>query len=246
MKCLVAAVLSLSLLAVWVSPNLAKDAKDKAKDAAKQIKQTPVKKAEEKTAKKDAGPVLNRKMKSLSGKTVDLSKYAGKVVLIVNTASKCGLTPQYEGLQKLHEKYSDKGLAVLGFPCNQFKGQEPGTNEEISEFCTKNYGVKFDMFAKIEVNGEKRDALYKYLTAQQTEPASSGDITWNFEKFLIGRDGKVAARFIPKTKPESGELVAAIEQELKKGPATKSEKKTETKPATKAEKKAARKSRKDN
>ncbi|MEX2286764.1 MAG: glutathione peroxidase [Planctomycetaceae bacterium] len=165
-------------------------------------------------------------MKSLSGKTVDLSKYSGKVVLIVNTASQCGLTPQYEGLQKLHEKYNDKGLAVLGFPCNQFGGQEPGTEEEISEFCTQNYGVKFDMFAKIEVKGEKRDPLYKYLTEQQTEPKSSGDITWNFEKFLIGRDGKVAARFIPKTKPESEQLVASIEKELAKGKPSKSEKKS--------------------
>ena len=216
MKIFVAAVLSLSLLAVWVSPSVSKEKAKESKDT----------KAEEKSGKKDAGPVLNRKMKSLSGKTVDLSKYSGKVVLIVNTASQCGLTPQYEGLQKLHEKYNDKGLAVLGFPCNQFGAQEPGTEEEISEFCTQNYGVKFDMFAKIEVNGDNRDDLYKYLTAQQTEPKSSGKITWNFEKFLIGRDGKVAARFIPKTEPESEQLITAIETELSKGKASKSEKKS--------------------
>jgi glutathione peroxidase len=172
--------------------------------------------AEKETKNKDAGPVLSHKMKSLSGKDVDLAKYKGKVVLIVNTASACGLTPQYEGLQSLHDKYGEKGLAVLGFPCNQFGEQEPGTAEDISEFCTKNYGVKFDMFAKIEVNGENSAELYKYLTAQETKPAGKGKISWNFEKFLIGRDGNVVARFSPKVTPEDAEVVAAIENELAK------------------------------
>jgi len=172
--------------------------------------------AAEKSEKKEAGPVLNRKMKSLSGKTVDLAQYHGKVVLIVNTASECGLTPQYEGLQNLHEKYNEKGLAVLGFPCNQFGKQEPGTEKEISEFCTQNYGVKFDMFSKIEVNGENRDQLYEYLTAQDVKPAGKGDIKWNFEKFLIDRNGQVVARFIPRTEPESEEVIKAIETELAK------------------------------
>jgi glutathione peroxidase len=172
--------------------------------------------AEKEAANKDAGPVLNHKMKSLAGKEVDLARYKGKVVLIVNTASQCGLTPQYKGLEALHEQYSEKGLAVLGFPCNQFGGQEPGTAEEITEFCTKNYGVKFDLFEKIEVNGEGRHDLYKYLTAQDTKPAGKGDIKWNFEKFLIGRDGKIIARFAPTVKPQSKEVVAAIEAELAK------------------------------
>jgi len=169
-----------------------------------------------KKSRKRIGPVLNRKMKSLSGKTVDLGKYRGRVVLIVNTASKCGLTPQYEGLQTIHEKYNEEGLAVLGFPCNQFGKQEPGTATEISEFCKINYGVTFDMFSKIDVNGENRSDLYKLLATHDTKPASSGDITWNFEKFLIGRNGKIVARFSPRTKPLSKEVVKSIEAELEK------------------------------
>lgn len=159
---------------------------------------------------------LNFKMKSLDGKPVDLSKYKGKVVLIVNVASQCGNTPQYAGLEELHEKYADKGLAILGFPANEFGAQEPGSDTEIAEFCEKNYGVKFDMFSKVVVKGEGQCPLYKYLTSKDTDPKFAGDINWNFEKFLIGRDGNVVARFAPKVKPESEEVVSVIEEQLAK------------------------------
>ncbi len=160
---------------------------------------------------------INFKMKSLDGKDVDLpQKYKGKVLLVVNVASQCGLTPQYTELEALHEKYADKGLCVLGFPCNQFGKQEPGTADEIREFCTSKYGVKFDMFAKIDVNGDGACPLYKRLTALATQPKGAGDITWNFEKFLVGRDGKVVARYAPRTKPNDPLVIAAIEAELGK------------------------------
>jgi glutathione peroxidase len=162
------------------------------------------------------GPALQFKMQSLDGKDVDLNKYAGKVVLVVNVASKCGLTPQYKELQALHEKYADQGLAVLGFPCNQFGAQEPGTPDEIREFCQSNYGVSFDLFGKINVNGEDACPLYKYLTALDTKPTGSGKISWNFEKFLVGRDGEVVARFAPRTKPDDAEVIKLIEAELAK------------------------------
>lgn len=174
--------------------------------------------AVEKT-KTEKSPPLAVKMKSLDGKEVDLvEKYKGNVVLVVNVASKCGLTPQYKQLQALHDKYSKDGLAVLGFPCNQFLGQEPGTEEEIAEFCEKNYGVKFDMFAKIDVKGDKAADLYKTLTTLETKPTGKGDISWNFEKFLIGRDGQVIARFSPRTAPDAPEVLEAIEKELAKKP----------------------------
>lgn len=153
-------------------------------------------------------------MESLEGKPVELKKYAGKVVLIVNVASECGLTDQYEGLQKIYDKYKDKGLVVLGFPCNQFGMQEPGSAKEISEFCKKNYGVTFDLFKKVEVNGDGACDLYRYLTSQETQPKAKGKISWNFEKFLLGRDGKVVARYAPQTEPEDPELLAAIEKQL--------------------------------
>ena len=165
---------------------------------------------------KNVPAALNFKMKNLTGKEVDLSKYKGKVVLIVNVASYCGNTPQYKGLEDLHEKYADQGLAVLGFPANEFGKQEPGSDEEIADFCGKNYGVKFDMFSKVVVKGEGQCPLYNYLTSKETDPKFAGDVTWNFEKFLIDRDGKVVARFAPKVKPESKEVVAAIETELAK------------------------------
>ena len=164
----------------------------------------------------DSRSPLDYKMKSLSGKTVDLSTYKGKVVLIVNTASKCGNTPQYEGLENLHQKYKDQGLAVLGFPANEFGKQEPGTDLEIGEFCRKNYGVDFDMFSKIVVKGDGISPLYKHLTSAETNPNHAGPITWNFEKFLIGREGQIVARFSPRTQPESSEVVSAIERELAK------------------------------
>ena len=157
-------------------------------------------------------------MESLDGEQVDLAKYRGKVVLIVNVASKCGLTPQYEQLQALHEKYADQGLAILGFPCNQFLGQEPGTSEEIAEFCRKNYGVDFDMFAKIDVKGDDAADLYKLLTSLDTKPTGAGDISWNFEKFVLDRDGFVVGRFSPRTKPDAPEIVNLIEEQLKREP----------------------------
>ncbi len=161
---------------------------------------------------------LDFKAKTITGKEVELSKYQGKVVLVVNVASKCGLTPQYEQLQALHKKYGEQGLAILGFPCNQFREQEPGTAEEIQEFCKVNYGVQFDLFEKIEVNGDGASPLYKHLTGLETKPQGPGKISWNFEKFLIGRDGQVVARFAPKTKPDDPEVIKAIEAELAKNP----------------------------
>ena len=159
---------------------------------------------------------LSFTMKSLAGKDVDLSKYQGKVVLIVNVASKCGLTPQYEQLQALHDKYAEDGLAILGFPSNQFLWQEPGTAEQIQEFCRVNYGVTFDMFAKVNVKGKDACDLYKTLTSMDTEPVGPGKISWNFEKFIIGRDGEVVARFSPRTKPNDPEVLKVIESELAK------------------------------
>jgi glutathione peroxidase len=155
-------------------------------------------------------------MKSLEGKDVDLRQYRGQVLLIVNVASKCGLTPQYKQLEALHEKYAKEGLAVLGFPCNQFGQQEPGTAEQIQQFCHANYGVSFPMFAKVEVNGDGACPLYKHLTALETKPKGPGKIGWNFEKFVLGRDGKVVARFEPRTKPDAPEVIRVIEAELVK------------------------------
>jgi glutathione peroxidase len=160
--------------------------------------------------------VLNFKMKSLSGQDVDLSTYKGKVVLFVNVASHCGYTPQYKGLEELHEKYAKDGLVVIGVPANEFGKQEPGTDVEISEFCTTKYGVKFPMLSKVVVKGEGITPLYQYLTSKETDPKFAGPIKWNFTKFLIGKDGKIVARFESKVKPESVEMTKAIEAELKK------------------------------
>jgi glutathione peroxidase len=151
---------------------------------------------------------------ALKGGSADLAQYAGKAVLIVNVASKCGLTPQYTGLEKLQERYAEQGFTVLGVPCNQFLGQEPGSAEEIAEFCSATYGVTFPLTEKVEVNGAGRHPLYDRLTGFADAEGHSGDIRWNFEKFLIGRDGKVVARFSPQTEPESAELVAALEGAL--------------------------------
>ena len=155
-------------------------------------------------------------MKSLDGKDVDLSKYQGRVVLIVNVASKCGLTPQYKQMQALYDKYADDGLVILGFPCNQCLWQEPGNAEEIGSFCRVNYGVTFDMFAKVKVNGKGSCDLYKTLTAADTSPVGSGKIRWNFEKFVVGRNGEVVARFSPRTRPDDQEVVKLIEEQLAK------------------------------
>ncbi|HEX4056593.1 MAG TPA: glutathione peroxidase [Tepidisphaeraceae bacterium] len=155
-------------------------------------------------------------MKSLSGKDVDLAQYKGKVILMVNTASKCGNTPQYAPLEDLYKKYSGRGFVILGFPSNDFGHQEPGTDVQISEFCTKNYGVTFPMFSKVDVKGADQCDLYKLLTSPETDKPFAGVITWNFEKFLIGRDGRIVARFSPRTKPETPQVVSAIEAELAK------------------------------
>lgn len=164
-------------------------------------------------AEKEAS-VLDQKVKNIKGEEVDLADYKGKVLLIVNTASQCGYTPQYEGLQKLHEKYADQGLVVLGFPSNDFGKQEPGTDEEIAEFCTDTYKVAFPMFSKIVVKpGEGQSELYKQLTAEAEKP---GPVKWNFEKFLISRDGKIAGRFPSAVAPEAKPLVSEIEEELSK------------------------------
>ena len=151
---------------------------------------------------------------TIDGAAQSLSAYSGKVLLIVNVASQCGLTPQYAGLQELHQSLADRGLAVLGFPCNQFGAQEPGTEAQIKTFCETRYRVTFPMFAKIDVNGPARHPLYAHLTAQPTQPDGPGDIQWNFAKFLIDRHGNVAARFAPPTKPASEEVVGAVERLL--------------------------------
>jgi glutathione peroxidase len=151
---------------------------------------------------------------TLDGSTRALADFKGKPVLVVNVASRCGLTPQYAGLQKLQESYGARGFSVLGFPCNQFMGQEPGSEAQIAEFCTKNYGVTFPMFAKLEVNGAGRAPLFAWLTQEKTAPDGPGDVAWNFAKFLVGKDGKLIARFNPRVAPDAPELIAAIEKAL--------------------------------
>jgi glutathione peroxidase len=152
--------------------------------------------------------------KTIDGSMKKLADYEGKVALIVNVASQCGMTPQYAGLEQLHEAYAGRGLAVLGFPANEFGAQEPGTNEEIQSFCSTRFGVKFDMFAKVKVKGPGIDPLFAFLTGLETDPKFSGDIKWNFNKFLVGKHGEVLARFEPKVDPTSPEVKAAIEAAL--------------------------------
>jgi glutathione peroxidase len=156
-------------------------------------------------------PALSFTMNSIDGRPIDLSKYQGRVVLMVNVASQCGFTPQYEGLEDLHKKYAAKGLSILGFPANDFGAQEPGTNSEIAQFCKQNYGVDFDMFSKIVVKGAGQAPLYKYLTSH---PKYRGDVAWNFEKFLVGRNGEVIGRFKSEVEPLSREMMTAIETAL--------------------------------
>lgn len=167
-------------------------------------------------AEKANETVLDHEVKTLEGKKVDLSEYKGKVLLVVNVASRCGATPQYSALQGVYNVYKDDGLVVLGFPCNQFGKQEPGSADQIREFCTQNYGVTFPMMAKIDVNGEDASPFYKELTATETKPKKAGPVGWNFEKFLIGKDGNVAARFGTSTEPDDPEVIAAIKAELAK------------------------------
>jgi glutathione peroxidase len=154
-------------------------------------------------------------MKDIDGKDVKLKKYKGDVLLVVNVASKCGYTPQYEGLQAVYEKYKGQGFEILGFPANNFGSQEPGTNTEIKDFCTSKYKVTFPMFAKISVKGDDQDPLYKFLTSKETDPDFAGDITWNFNKFLVDRKGNIVARFSSKDTPQSEKVTQAIEKYLK-------------------------------
>ncbi len=170
----------------------------------------------EKDAKTKPHPIFSHQMKSLANKKIDLSKYQGKVLLIVNTASKCGATPQYANLQSLHKKYSKKGLVILGFPCNQFGKQEPGSSDQIAHFCKKKYAVQFQMFSKIDVKGKKQSPLYKYLTSKAAFSKDAGKVRWNFEKFLVSKEGKVVARFRTSINPESPKVIKAIKAELKK------------------------------
>jgi glutathione peroxidase len=154
-------------------------------------------------------------LNSIDGKPGPLSAYQGKVVLIVNVASRCGFTPQYAGLEALYEKYKDRGFTILGFPANNFGGQEPGTNEEIKTFCSSKYNVTFPMYAKISVKGDDKAPLYQFLTDKQANPATGGEIQWNFTKFLVDKNGKVVARFEPKVTPESPDVAEAIEKALR-------------------------------
>lgn len=160
---------------------------------------------------------LTGTLPSLDGAPIDLASFTGKVVLVVNTASKCGFTRQYRGLEQLYRTYASRGFVILGFPCNQFGGQEPGSDAEIKAFCERNYGVTFPMFSKVDVNGPNAPPLFKYLTSDAVPIKDRGPIRWNFEKFLIGRDGQVKARFRSLTGPESAALRRAIEAALAEG-----------------------------
>jgi glutathione peroxidase len=158
--------------------------------------------------------IYDNDIAALDGGPLDLSQFSDREVLVVNVASKCGLTPQYTGLEKLQERYGDRGFTVLGVPCNQFAGQEPGTAEEIQTFCSTTYGVSFPLTEKVDVNGQGRHPLYQELTAAADEKGEAGDVTWNFEKFLVAPGGKVVARFRPPVDPEADEVIAAIEANL--------------------------------
>jgi glutathione peroxidase len=151
---------------------------------------------------------------TLQGDDASLADFSGKTLLVVNVASKCGLTPQYEGLERLQKTYGDKGFSVVGFPCNQFMGQEPGTSEEIAEFCSATYGVTFPLMEKIDVNGDDRHPIYRELTETPDAEGNAGDITWNFEKFLVSGSGEIVARFRPQVEPEDPAIVGAIEAAL--------------------------------
>lgn len=233
---LLAGIAALALGSLCVPAILAQQAKSKAKVAApkraavmktkakpNQVRAVPAKKLQAKPIQTVAAPksvpntmpIYDFKLESLDGKPVDLSKYQGKTLLIVNTASQCGYTKQYAGLQALNQKYKAQGLEVLGFPANNFGGQEPGTNAEIGAFCQKNFGVTFDLFAKSSVKGDDISPLFKYLTTN-AKPDATDEIGWNFEKFLISRNGKLVSRYKSGVTPDSAELTTAIETELAK------------------------------
>jgi glutathione peroxidase len=173
--------------------------------------------AQEEMEEKEPTSVLDFTLDTVDGKEVPLSAYRGKVLLLVNTASKCGFTPQYEGLEKLYRKSKDSGLVIIGFPCNEFGKQEPGDDEEILSFCKDTYSVTFPLSTKIRVLGRRATPLYRFLTDEETNPDHAGAIEWNFTKFLVGRDGKVVARFGPKVAPDDEAFVKAIDAELGKG-----------------------------
>jgi glutathione peroxidase len=175
-----------------------------------------VESADETISQVSGAPIYQFEMTNIDGTPVNLGTYSGKVLLLVNVASKCGYTPQYAGLQQLYEKYGDQDLVVLGFPANNFGSQEPGTEEEIQAFCTTNYNVTFPMFSKISVKGDGIHPLYAYLTSAESDPQFSGPITWNFNKFLIGRDGSVIGRYDSKVEPLSAQLAGDIEGALAK------------------------------
>jgi glutathione peroxidase len=162
-----------------------------------------------------ASNVYEFTMNSIEGQPMPLAKFEGKVMLIVNVASKCGFTPQYEGLEAVYEKYKEQGLVIVGFPANNFMAQEPGTNEEIKTFCSTKYNVKFPLYSKISVKGDDKAPLYRFLTDTASNPKTGGEIKWNFTKFLVDRNGKVIARFESAVKPESPEVTGAIEKALK-------------------------------
>jgi glutathione peroxidase len=159
-------------------------------------------------------PIYSLELRRLNGKLEGLSVYSGKVVLAVNVASRCGFTPQYAGLQALQDRYADRGLVVIGFPCNQFFHQEPGTAEQIQEFCSLNYGVTFPLYAKLDVKGANQHPLYSILSESADDTGKAGNVKWNFEKFLVGRDGHVVRRFRSKVVPEDPTIVEAIESLL--------------------------------
>ena len=158
--------------------------------------------------------IYDAPVEDLGGSPTSLGEYKGKALLIVNVASQCGLTPQYSGLEQLHKTYGDRGFEVLGFPCNQFGGQEPGTADEIKTFCETSYGVSFPMFSKIEVNGDNRHPLYEELTKKEDAEGKAGDVVWNFEKFLVSPEGEVVARFRPLVAPDDPGVTGAIEAQL--------------------------------
>ncbi len=195
-------VLCVALVAAQEKPA----APDKGKPAAPASKVT--------AATATATSPLDFTMPDIDGKDVPLSRYKGDVLLIVNVASKCGFTPQYKQLEEVYQKHKARGFRIAAFPANNFRQQEPGTAAEIKEFCSKNYGVTFDLFARVSVKGDGQCELYKFLTSKDKTGDSGGEIPWNFTKFLVGRDGKVLARFDPKVKPDDPDVVKAIEQAL--------------------------------
>jgi glutathione peroxidase len=165
-------------------------------------------------AEKAPGGFYDFVMKNIDGRNVPLSMYKGKVVLVVNVASECGYTPQYKGLEALFRKYKNRGFVIIGFPANNFGHQEPGTDAEIKTFCTKTYDVTFDLFSKISVKGSDQHPLYRFLTSAETNPEFSGDVKWNFQKYLLDRNGKIVGKFLSAVDPSSSELTSAIEQAL--------------------------------